>query len=254
MNLSVIFWISIVSFFPSLSAQASDASEIGKWWKDSEIVNQLRLAESQVRQIEQRFLDYRPALADLVSEFKNRESELGALMKADPIDETKVRNLTRIVAVLRSELEKANSLMMIAFRKELTRKQWDILQKIRETGKSSAPAELAGAPRTTITPSGEQVCLIGGPVKAPRLRSRQLLSPYTPAATAAGIQGYVLLQAVIRKDGRVTDLLVLRGLGYGLDESAIETVGRWKFEPSMLNGQPVNVQTNIEVSFRRPSY
>jgi len=45
---------------------------------------------------------------------------------------------------------------------------------------------------------------------------------------------------------------VLRGIGYGLDESAVETVTkRWLFKPATLNGQPVSVQAKIEVTFRQ---
>ena len=44
---------------------------------------------------------------------------------------------------------------------------------------------------------------------------------------------------------------VIRGLGYGLDESAINTVAtKWRFKPGSLNGRPVDVQANIEVTFR----
>ena len=60
------------------------------------------------------------------------------------------------------------------------------------------------------------------------------------------------MQTVVRKDGTVDSFKVLRGLGYGLDESAINTVAtRWRFEPGTLpSGQPVDVQIAIEISFR----
>jgi TonB family protein len=59
------------------------------------------------------------------------------------------------------------------------------------------------------------------------------------------------MQVVIRKDGQVANVRVLQGLGYGLDESAIETISRdWRFAPGTLEGGPVDVQANIEVSFR----
>ena len=61
-------------------------------------------------------------------------------------------------------------------------------------------------------------------------------------------RGAVLIQAIIRKDGTVDNFKVLRGLGHGLDESAIKTIAsKWRFRPGTLNGVPVDVQANIEV-------
>jgi periplasmic protein TonB len=76
------------------------------------------------------------------------------------------------------------------------------------------------------------------------------LPAYTEEARDARVQGVVLIQAVVRKDGTVGDLKVLKGLGHGLDESAINTIAaRWRFKPGTLNGIPVDVLANIEVSF-----
>jgi TonB family protein len=59
------------------------------------------------------------------------------------------------------------------------------------------------------------------------------------------------LQVVIGKDGIVRDVKIVRGLGYGLDESAIDTITKqWRFKPGTLNGQPVAVQANVEITFR----
>ncbi len=59
-----------------------------------------------------------------------------------------------------------------------------------------------------------------------------------------------MLSAVIGEDGLTHDIRVVRPLGLGMDESAIEAVRRWKFAPAMLNGQPVPVHINVEVNFR----
>ena len=65
------------------------------------------------------------------------------------------------------------------------------------------------------------------------------------------MEGIVLLEAIIRKDGSIDTLRVVRGLGYGLDESAINAIKKeWKFQPGTLNGQPVDVKVVIETSFR----
>jgi len=78
----------------------------------------------------------------------------------------------------------------------------------------------------------------------------QSLPHYTDQAIKAKVQGIVLLQGVIRRNGRVTDLQVLRGLGYGLDEQAISCIVKeWKFRPGTANGRPVDVIATIEVTF-----
>jgi len=87
-------------------------------------------------------------------------------------------------------------------------------------------------------------------VNAPVVLNQPLPS-YTPEARQARAEGIVLLKAVICKDGSVTNPVVLRGLGYGLDESAIETIlRRWRFSPGTRDGVPVDVQANIEVFFK----
>ena len=97
---------------------------------------------------------------------------------------------------------------------------------------------------------GDGVYGIGGGVKAP-VAIFQPLPLYTEDARKARVEGIVLLQAIIRKDGTVDSFRVIRGLGYGLDESAINTIAtKWRFKPGTLSGQPVDVQANIEVSFR----
>jgi len=78
----------------------------------------------------------------------------------------------------------------------------------------------------------------------------QTLPHYTDEGIKAKVQGIVLLQGIIRRNGRVTDLQVLRGLGYGLDEQAISCIVKeWKFRPGMANGRSVDVVCTIEVTF-----
>ncbi|MBI4481270.1 MAG: TonB family protein [Acidobacteria bacterium] len=75
--------------------------------------------------------------------------------------------------------------------------------------------------------------------------------PYTEEARKNKIQGVVVLQAIIRRDGSVDNLRVVRSLGFGLEDSAIKTIAtQWKFKPGMKGGQPVDVYATIEVYFR----
>lgn len=74
--------------------------------------------------------------------------------------------------------------------------------------------------------------------------------PYTEEARRAKVQGLVVLEAVVRRDGSVGEVKVLKGLGYGLDESAVETVKKtWRFKPGMKDGSPADVIVVIKVFF-----
>jgi TonB family protein len=80
---------------------------------------------------------------------------------------------------------------------------------------------------------------------------QQTVPSYTDAAIKAKIEGVVLLQVVIRQDGAVSQPVVLRGLGYGLEENAIREVQtRWRFRPGRLGGKPVDCLATIEMTFQ----
>ncbi len=64
--------------------------DLGKWWKNSEIVRELQLSEPQSNQIEQTFLEHRLRLIDLRAELEKQEARLQPLIEADQPDETKV--------------------------------------------------------------------------------------------------------------------------------------------------------------------
>jgi len=96
---------------------------------------------------------------------------------------------------------------------------------------------------------GGGVFRVGGGVSAPQLVIR-VEPEYTEAARKAKYQGTVVLYAVVDADGKVRDLKVVRALGLGLDEKALEAVRQWKFRPGMKDGRPVAVAASIEVTFR----
>ena len=78
---------------------------------------------------------------------------------------------------------------------------------------------------------------------------RQVQPEYSDEAREARIEGVVRLDAIIREDGSIQVLGVLRSLGFGLDEKAIEALEQWQFRPGMRNGEPVAVSMNIAVTF-----
>jgi TonB family protein len=90
---------------------------------------------------------------------------------------------------------------------------------------------------------------VGGGVSAPR----PIYDPdpeYSDEARKSKFQGSVLLIATIGPDGRPRDLHIMRSLGMGLDQKALDAVQKWRFAPAMKDNHPVSVQISIEVVFR----
>ena len=71
---------------------------------------------------------------------------------------------------------------------------------------------------------------------------------YPPLAKMARIQGTVRLDAVISKDGTIQDLKVISGHPL-LVRAALDAVQRWRYQPTLLNGDAVEVATEIDVNF-----
>ena len=88
----------------------------------------------------------------------------------------------------------------------------------------------------------------GSGIDAPRLR-REVKAEYTDEARRRGVTGDVVLEIVVRRDGSVGDVSVLRGLGAGLDQRAIAAVRQWRFDPARLRGAPVDVIVEVAVEF-----
>jgi TonB family protein len=96
--------------------------------------------------------------------------------------------------------------------------------------------------------SGGDVYSPGNGVTNPTIVT-QIDPEYSDEARRARQTGYVLLNIVVSKDGRATDIVVAKSLGMGLDEKAIEAVRKWVFKPGTTKGMPVNVRAQIKVSF-----
>lgn len=102
---------------------------------------------------------------------------------------------------------------------------------------------LAGAQTTT------GVSRAGSGVKPPKVLHR--VEPvYTQEARLARIQGIVLVEFVVNEDGRTQDIIVLSGMGRGLDEQARRAVSQWEFRPGTKDGAPVKVAMTEELVFR----
>jgi len=114
----------------------------------------------------------------------------------------------------------------------------DLLGHSSSSGVRSAPQP---AP-----PGQDQILRVGTDVAPPR-------AAWTPEpelteeARKAGVKATVVLNIVVGSDGRVGRIKVVRSAGMGLDESTIDTVKTWRFQPAMRDGQPVAIEMNIEL-------
>jgi periplasmic protein TonB len=109
---------------------------------------------------------------------------------------------------------------------------------------SAAPPPPPPPPEKPKTPSRIRV---GGSVQEAKL-VRKIMPQYPPLAKQARIQGTVRLNAIIGRDGAIQNLQLVSGHPL-LSPSAIDAVKRWVYQPTLLNGEPVEVVTVIDVNF-----
>ncbi len=96
---------------------------------------------------------------------------------------------------------------------------------------------------------GGGVFRVGGGVTAPVVLFK--IDPeYSEEARKAKYSGTVVLYIEVDAAGKARNLRVVKGIGLGLDEKAIEAVQKWRFKPGLKDGKPVTVAAHIEVNFR----
>jgi TonB family protein len=88
----------------------------------------------------------------------------------------------------------------------------------------------------------------GSGIDPPRI-VREVKPTYTEEARRRGLQGDVLLEIVVLRDGAVGQVTLLQGLGAGLDQRAIEAIRQWRFAPAQRRGVPVDVIVEVAVEF-----
>jgi periplasmic protein TonB len=97
--------------------------------------------------------------------------------------------------------------------------------------------------------TGDKPMQVGGNVLPPEAITR--VEPlYTDVARKAHVQGVVIIETIIDRNGNVTDARVLKGLPLGLEQSALDAIKRWKFHPGTFGGQPVPVIFRLTVNFK----
>jgi protein TonB len=150
-----------------------------------------------------------------------------------------------------------------------------IPKKIQIIKEDEAPPSTGGVPGGVVggVPGGQSGGVVGGvlnsimsaaPTSAPKIATpkritvsqgvtqgllvRKVAPAYPPLAKQARIQGSVVLQAVIGKDGTIQNLRAVSGHPM-LIPSALDAVRQWKYKPYFLNGEPVEVDTQVTVNF-----
>ena len=89
----------------------------------------------------------------------------------------------------------------------------------------------------------------GSGIEPPSLLT-EVKPDYTEPARQRGIEGDVVMEIVVRRDGSVGDVRVLQGLGYGLDERAVQAVRQWRFSPAHRRGAAVDVMVEVAMEFK----
>ena len=110
--------------------------------------------------------------------------------------------------------------------------------------------EPGGTPRapTPAAKSTQRAPLrVGGNVQMSKL-IRKVAPLYPEAARSANVEGNVMLDMRIDEAGMVSEVRVIRGHPL-LDQAAIDAVRQWRYQPTLLNGEPVPVQTTVSISF-----
>lgn len=93
----------------------------------------------------------------------------------------------------------------------------------------------------------DEVVTVGGDVQPPK-KTKHVNPVYPPEAREARIQGVVILEAVIGRDGKVQSAKVLKSIPE-LDAAAMDAVLQWEFEPTYIKGKAVAVRMTVTINF-----
>jgi Spy/CpxP family protein refolding chaperone len=108
--------------------------ELGKWWKNSEIVKKLQLSDEQISQLDQIFYDHKVKLIDYGAEMEKQDLRLQTFLDADVPNEGQVEAQVDQVLAARGKLEREYTMMNLDLRKVLSLDQWRQLKAARGEG------------------------------------------------------------------------------------------------------------------------
>ncbi|MDJ0838551.1 MAG: TonB family protein [Acidobacteriota bacterium] len=109
-----------------------------------------------------------------------------------------------------------------------------------------------GIPDAPPPPPEERIARVGMVGVEPPIIIKRVMPVYPPKAVKVKITGYVILEAVLRKNGSVDNIKILRGLAqgkFGFEEAAAAAVRQWQFLPGKVNDRPADVIMNLKIDF-----
>lgn len=139
----------------------------------------------------------------------------------------RMKNLGRIAVLIRGLCAAILLLAVVASGSAQTQAA-SVPDTASKAGKASAPDSKPMPPRVLYAPD----------------------PAYPPEAFHAKYQGTCVLNLTVGVDGLPRDIKVARGLGMGLDESAVATARTWRYEPALKDGKPMEVQVQVKIRFR----
>jgi TonB family protein len=194
----------------------------GAWWTNTALVARLGLTDEQKAKIERAYENHRQRIASSTAQLEKEEAQLARLLEAEQVDRNAVLGQIDRVTQARGDMERANSAMTLEMREVLTRAQWMQLQPSQRTR-------------------------VGAAILAGNLIS-QVEPVYPEPAKQAQVQGVVILEVEISREGAVENVRVMSGHPL-LIQAAVDAVKQWRYRPTLLNGAPIPIVSTINVNF-----
>ena len=111
-------------------------------------------------------------------------------------------------------------------------------------------SRIHGRPSIVVAAVAQEPEPLGPDITPPVVSDNRQYPQYSDTARRLGVEGTVIVQTVVHKDGSVSVVGTKDELGYGLDENAILAVRHLRLQPAMKNGVPVDVAVDIPIDFR----
>ena len=156
------------------------------------------------------------------------------------IDRRHLQNVLQSIETRQQQTKTGEPQQSIEARQEQTKtgEPQQSIERRQEQAKTGEPQ----IQRAGVNGVGVPLCLYCRPIP-----------DYTDKARKAKVQGTIVVRVVVTIDGRAEHISVIKGLGFGLDENAMEAVKKWRFKPAHdADGHPVAAITPMEITFRIP--
>jgi len=155
-RLRVYSWTGTASWVTQDRTARSSFTLTGAWWTNTALLQRLGLTDDQKTRIERAYENHRSRIMSASEQLEKDEAQLAKLLDADPLDRNAALAQIDRVAQSRSEVERANSAMMLEMREHLTRAQWSQLstQAPYGVGTGLRAVRIQPAPGTAPNPNG----------------------------------------------------------------------------------------------------